>query len=111
MGLDNFWKDGEEDGIIEGSYRICGGMCSDHGNSSFRGKVYSAIVSSLTGTSLYQDKIENEEVVKMGKILAEAGYEKAASHSDYQLCPDEWEDFVKAWQEHAKEGHQLISWY
>ena len=35
MGLDNIWKKNkEENGVIEGDFKLCGGVFSGHGNDS-----------------------------------------------------------------------------
>ena len=54
MGLDNIWmKNKDEHGVIEGEFKICGGVFSGHGNDSFRGKVYERFVEDVTGVSLF----------------------------------------------------------
>jgi len=38
MGLDNYWmKSKDEAGVVEGEFKICGGMYSEYRNNSFRG--------------------------------------------------------------------------
>jgi len=78
MGLDNYWKqDKDTNGIVEGEFQVCGGICSGNGNDSFRGKVYNSIVEEITGISLYQDTISAEDVAMMNEIIQETTYEGA----------------------------------
>lgn len=111
MGLDNYWRLGEENASVEGEFKICGGMMSGHGNDSFRGKVYSPIVEGLTGVSLYRDEIPNEEINVMGFRMAAASFKDAAELSHYELGEEEWADFMAMWIAHAEAGHSLIAWY
>lgn len=112
MGLDNFWvDDSNEPGKVDGNYNICGGLCSGHGNNSFRGKVYNSIVEKVTGVSLYSDKINNDQVVTMDEKLRHVSHEVAQSFSNYEVSDKEWNDFQIMWHEHAKAGHHLVSWY
>ena len=112
MGLDNYWKkDKDTDGVVEGEFHVCGGICSGNGNDSFRGKVYNSIVEEITGISLYQDTISVEDVEMMNEIIQETTYEGAKSCASYDLGEEEWESFKKMWNAHAKARHFLISWW
>lgn len=111
MGLDSFWRgqDGTE-GVVQGQYNLCGGMLSGHGNSSFRGKVYDRVVDTLTGVSLYQEEIPSETVKQMAEKLSAVPYSRAVL-ADSGLDPDEWQDLVRMFQEHAKMDHKLLGWW
>lgn len=112
MGLDNYWKKNESDnGVIDGDFKICGGICSGNGNDSFRGKVYNNIVSEITGVSLYDEKIPNDIICQMNEKIQNCDYETAQSFASYELSKDEWADFQKMWDSHTKAGHYLISWW
>lgn len=111
MGLDNYWKDGDKDGTVKGEFLVCGGICSGNGNESFRGKVYSGIIEAVTGTSLYEDEIPNSEVLRMNEAIQACTLAKAQEHSPYGIEQEEWDDFKKMWDAHAKAGHRLIAWY
>lgn len=112
MGLDNFWVgDDSKHASVEGDFKICGGICSGHGNSSFRGKVYNDIVEKTTGVSLYSDKIDNDKVVEMDDAIRQVSYDLASRVSNYPIQEEEWSDFQVMWHEHAKAGHHLVSWY
>lgn len=112
MGLDNYWQ--LEDGKpanIDGEYNVSGGICSGHGNQSFRGKVYNSFVEKLTGVSLYSDVIDNDNVMKVADILRNIEYEQAKKYFEYPIDEKEYEDFVEMWIAHAMNGHRLVSWY
>jgi len=111
MGLDNFWKDEhDEPGFIAGEFKICGGILTDHGNYSFRGKVYDQIVARITGISLYEDTISAEQVGLMNEKIQECHHQPTAD-DDYQISPEEWTAFQRMWNGHTLAGHSLVSWY
>lgn len=111
MGLENFWQiDEETPGWIEGDFLVCYGPFSNKGNSSFRGRAYDDIIESLTGVSLYEDKIDTDTILKMNEKIQECLVEKARELAGYDLKVEEWKDFQKMWDCHAKAGHYLISW-
>ena len=112
MGLDNFWLDDEgKAASIEDIGGVCGGMFSGHGNSSFRGQEYSNIVLNVTGVSLYGDKITAEVIQEMNEEIQNCDYKTAKKHACYELEKEEWINFQKMWDAHAKAGHHLVSWY
>lgn len=78
MGLDNFASRVPDDLILteddlkafeDASIDLCGGILSGDG-SSFRGKVYSALVEKVTGISLYDKWIPPETVKSMSEKLS-----------------------------------------
>lgn len=113
MGLDNFWKnsDGQTAYIKEAS-GVCGGMMSDNGESSFRGKVYYDIVKQATGVNLYDDKIPNEIVKKMADDLENYDL-KSYKNSGYGYPIDEkeFESLKKMFRLHADAGNFLVSFW
>ena len=113
MGLDNYWvKNKEEAGVIEGEFKVCGGVFSDNGNDSFRGKVYYRFVEDVTNESLYGDpetgEIPNEAVKKMAADL-EATEWRDSYIENYDIVEDEFKDLVKMFRIHADAGHHLVS--
>ena len=116
MGLDNYWmKSKDEAGVIEGEFNICGGMFSDNGNDSFRGKVYHRLVEDITGISLYgytneSDEIPNEIVKDMAEGL-EATEWRDSYIQNYDIEEQEFKDLVKMFRLHADAGHFLVSSY
>ena len=115
MGLDNLWKKNDnETASIEGDFQICGGMFSDHGNTSFRGKVYNRFVEDVTGVSLYGDSetgvISNETVIQMAADLEETEW-RDSYVENYDIEEDEFKDLVKMFRLHADAGHYLVAFY
>jgi hypothetical protein len=115
MGLDNYWKKSKDEaGVVEGEFKICGGMLSGHGNESFRGKVYAQFVEDVTEVSLYGDpdtcEISNETVKKMAEDLE--GTEWRDSYvENYDIEEEEFKDLVRMFKLHADAGHYLVAWY
>jgi hypothetical protein len=116
MGLDNIWmKNKDEQGVIEGEFKICGGVFSGHGNDSFRGKVYNRFVEDITGISLYgytpdTNEISNEVVRDMADGL-EATEWRDSYIENYDIEEQEFKDLVRMFRLHADAGHYLVAWY
>ena len=115
MGLDNLWKKSkDENGVIEGDFKICGGMLSENGNDSFRGKVYYRFIEDVTEVSLYGDPdtglIPNETVKKMADDL-EATEWRDSYIENYDLTEQEFRDLVRMFRLHADAGHYLFASY
>jgi len=115
MGLDNYWmKNKEELGEIEGVFKVCGGMLSENGNDSFRGKVYCRFIEDVTEVNLYGDPdtgvIPNETVQKMADDL-EATEWRDSYIVNYDIEEQEFRDLVKMFRLHADAGHYLIASY
>ena len=113
MGLDNIWKKSKDEaGVIEGDFKICGGMFSGSGNDSFRGKVYSRLVEDITGVSLYGDpetfEIPNETIMQMATDLEETEW-RDSYIENYDIVEEEFKDLVKMFRLHADAGHYLVS--
>lgn len=105
MGLDSMWS-----GAVEGKFNVCGGIFSGNGNSSFRGKVYNTIVEEITGVSLYQDEISNDQVNEMAKKLAEADWSRV-SKIDSEITQQEFNNLAAMFILHGKAGHVLRGWW
>lgn len=115
MGLDNIWKKNkEENGVIEGDFKLCGGVFSGHGNDSFRGKVYDRFVEDVTGVSLYGDpetfEVPNETVKQMADDL-EATEWRDSYIENYDIEEHEFKDLVRMFRLHADAGHYLLAWF
>jgi len=114
MGLDNYWmKSKDEAGVVEGEFKICGGMYSENGNDSFRGKVYHRLVEDITGISLYgytneTNDISNEIIREMADGL-EATEFKPEFIAYYDIEEEEFKDLVRMFRVHADAGHFLVS--
>ncbi len=114
MGLDSFWQiDEETPGRIEDSFCLRGdGQFTNRGVSAFRGEAYDDVIEQLIGMSLYEEKIENETILEMNKKIQECSFEKASGFvPDRDLKPEEWKDFQRMWDAHAKAGHYLAGWW
>jgi len=115
MGLDNIWKKNkDENGVIEGEFKVCGGVFSGHGNDSFRGKVYARFVEDVTGVSLYGDpetfETPNETVKQMADDL-EATEWRDSYIQNYDIEEQEFKDLVRMFRLHADAGHYLLAWF
>jgi len=115
MGLDNIWKKSkDENGFIEGEFKICGGVFSGHGNDSFRGKVYARLVEDITGVSLYGDpetfETPNDTVKQMAIDLEETEWRNSYIQN-YDIEEQEFKDLVRMFRLHADAGHYLLAWY
>ena len=115
MGLDNYWmKSKDEAGVIEGEFKVCGGIYSDNGNDSFRGKVYHRFVEDVTNVSLYGDPetgvIPNETVKQMADDLETTEW-RDSYIQNYYIEEEEFKDLVKMFRLHADAGHFLVSSY
>jgi hypothetical protein len=115
MGLDNIWmKNKDEHGVIEGEFKICGGVFSGHGNDSFRGKVYERFVEDVTGVSLFGDpetfETPNETVKQMADDL-EATEWRDSYIENYDIEEHEFKDLVRMFRLHADAGHYLLAWF
>jgi hypothetical protein len=115
MGLDNIWKKSKDEaGVVEGEFKICGGMFSGSGNDSFRGKVYARLVEDITGVSLYGDpetfETPSETVKQMADDL-EATEWRDSYIQNYDIEEQEFKDLVRMFRLHADAGHYLLAWY
>jgi hypothetical protein len=116
MGLDNLWKKNDnEDAQVEGNFQICGGLFSDNGNTSFRGKVYHRFVEDITGISLYgytneTNVISNEIISEMADGL-EATEWRDSYIQNYDIEEQEFKDLVRMFRLHADAGHYLVAFY
>jgi hypothetical protein len=115
MGLDNIWKKSkDENGFIEGDFKICCGVFSGSGNESFRGKVYDRFVEDVTGVSLYGDpetfEISSETVKQMAIDLGETEW-RDSYIQNYDIEKQEFEGLVRMFRLHADAGHYLLAWY
>ena len=110
MGLDSFWMQDNERASVSGDFRVCGGMLSGHGNDSFRGKVYNDIVESLTGVSLYQEKIPNETVKQMSDTLDCHVWNRSIGEQ-FDISEDSFNDLLLIFRLHSQAGHDLVGWW
>lgn len=113
MGLDNFWEvpDPSKAPKFKPKLHLCGGLCSDNGTGSFRGKVYSEVIEGVSGISLYQEVITNEQVKLIADSLQDTEYKHAKKYSGWDLTKEEYADLVRMFTQYAKAGAILKSWW
>ena len=116
MGLDTYAVI-EEDGqrkrapadAFPADLRLCGGLLSGHGDTgSFRGKVYSDLIESITGESLYQEFIPPATVAEMSRKLdADDGSGFEDEGLGYKDLPDLRRFFAVC----RERGFGLVGWW
>lgn len=113
MGLDNYFENTDPSAPPMGfEPRLCGGMFSEHGKTSFRGKVYSEFVEFVTGETLYQDCIDNATLKDMAIKLRNFYNEYPNSVvGDFSIKSDELLDLVRVFEYHGLHGSELRGWW
>lgn len=109
MGLDNFWVLGGDAQRPQfcPPLNLCGGMCSAHGEGSFRGKVYSRIIELASGVSIYEE-LDNDAVHKIAEALEARDPEDLA---DEYIPVEQVEDLTRMFRVYADCGAALHAWY
>lgn len=113
MGLDNFWKGGTPVNFSP-DINLCGGMFSQHGEGSFRGKVYAHIIERATDGkhSLYTETISNEDVQDIAVALENSKYSNLiAEASTFHVSEQEFEDLKWMFRVYADAGATLHGWW
>lgn len=123
MGLDNAWvlpgdNDREKHPEFDPPLRLVGGLFSDHGRGSFRGKVYDDIINHITGESLYQIEIPNERVREMARKIREFKVTKKVYEDCHHFQGDTYERFTsemndirRMFDAYAEAGAKLVGWW
>ena len=114
MGLDNFWVmpyDKSEPPAVELNPPLCGGILSGASSNSFRGKVYANLIKTVTGVSLYEEEIPNEEVKRMADKLEAFDPCDGVIGERRIFAPDEVRSLVKSFRYHADLGCTLCGWW
>lgn len=109
MGLDTYAARSEREGVTqadvaafeEAGIELCGGLFSGDGGS-FRGKVYSDLVRSVTGVSLHQEWIPPETVEEMAGAFARS----VCAASDREVL-----ELAKFFRVCAERGLGLRGWW
>ena len=121
MGLDCYWL--VERGVWpEGldDLRLCGGLFSEHGQGSFRGKVYAELIEEISHISLYQEYLPNRDVRVIADALesteyqerwGEGKYELPWAWYNYRVTRDEYEDLRRMFRAYADVGAALVGWW
>ena len=111
MGLDCFWKNKEgQTANIGKEFNVCGGMLSDNGTTSFRGKVYAELIEQASDISLYQEEIDSETCRKISECLDKFDFERY-DQSWWPVEPDEFEQLKEMFRAHVEKGHHLVGWW
>ena len=119
MGLDNYARRGPEEELTgediaafeaEGA-NLCGGIGSGAAGS-FRGKVYSVLISDITGESLFKHFIPPERVKAMYAALRDCDPDKI-DYCDYRFGePEEQIDELrKFFKVCAERNLGLVGWW
>lgn len=121
MGLDNYASRNPEEielseedvrAFEEAGIDLCGGIASD-GETSFRGKVYDNLITSITGVSLYNDWIPPETVRRMSEMLDRYDPEEVKNDSNdrhYKNTPNEVRMLQKFFRICAERGIGIVAW-
>lgn len=133
MGLDNIWRVPEGTEHPKMRVSLCGGMFSGPEGgacTSFRGKVYSDFIESVSGISLYQDSIAGDEITiileslvifkdrlesippsyRRLKFIRETLGDISTQDLDWGLSS--LKDLITMFSEYENiEGAELVSWY
>lgn len=95
---------------------LCGGLFSGNGaGPSFRGKVYSDFIESMTGESLYQEHIPNSTVKAMADALEEKGNlylsNKLPLSRKFDIEPVEFNALIKWFRVVADNNGMVHGWW
>ena len=114
MGLDSYWAmpdKSEPPPAVELNPPLCGGMLSGASSNSFRGKVYDSLIKAVTGVSLYEEEIPNEEVKRMADKLEAFDPCDGVIGGTRIFRPGEVRSLVKSFRYHADLGCSLCGWW
>lgn len=111
MGLDSYWVK-EQKFVLEFDppLHLCGGIFSSPEAGSFRGKMYNELIENISGISLYQLRISNEDVRQIAYALDRAGPEDLDGLY-YELEERELEDLRRMFRAYADEGAAILGWW
>ena len=122
MGLDNYASRGptdveltaeDEQSFEQAAIRLCGGFWSGFGGSSFRGKVYMAVVRRVAGASLTREWIPPDEVRDITAAFERYDPARVAgesSHDPYPISETEVLELGRFFRLCAERGLGLIGW-
>jgi len=123
MGLDSMWvvpviNAKNEDPDFDPPLRLVGGVFSEHGRGSFRGKVYSDIIENITGVNLYQGTIPSPTIREMSEKLeafelTEEFYEdnRIWVGQTFEEYSEQINDLKRMFAAYAKAGASLHGWW
>lgn len=111
MGLDNQWvlpPSIKKHPTFDPPLKLWGGLYSNHGCESFRGKMYLDFCEEVMDLNLFQDSITNEEL-KVALEKLSTWMQKKSSWGDHDS--DEISDLFRMFNTYVKLGASLESWY
>ena len=112
MGLDSIWKvpDGVDHPVFKPALNLCGGLFSGSGRGSFRGKVYTDFIEQVSGVSLYQEEMTNQDVVRIADALSV--YDPTDEDlNNYDPTVEEINDLSRMFTEYGDVGATLLGWW
>lgn len=114
MGLDNIWYDPRTEEKMylhfEPELHLVGGMMSEHGNGSFRGKVYASFFMDVLGVDLYKT-LDNQTVREVAKRLNEMQYDPSFQEKYWAVTEERFEDLRRMFTAYGEAGAILEPWY
>ncbi len=116
MGLDSYWLLPEGNEIhpeFDPPLELCGGLFSENGPESFRGKIYSPFFEHEFNVSLYQEEIPSEEIQQITKKLNDfiETKSKAPGRWSEYLHNDEIKMLSRMFSTYAKLNARLGGWW
>lgn len=116
MGLDSFFRMSCAPGECAPSIRIyprpnlVGGVLSGDGNDgSFRGKVYAEDIERISGISLYQEHMCNEDVLNIADALEAWLLEPDVEGLRVPL--HDIKDLARVFRAYGNSGYYLMGWW
>jgi hypothetical protein len=117
MGLDSIWINNGGSDNNNGTcpdfvppLSLCGGILSGNGADSFRGKVYSCLISEVTGESLYQEEIPSDKIKGMAEKLNSASYNELWIN-EFGVKYSEFIDLQRMFKKYSEAGFSLYGWW
>jgi hypothetical protein len=116
MGLDSYWlklcKPGETAPVItfDPPLNLISGIMSEHGEGSFRGKVYAETIEHLSEISLYQELMENTNVQNIATAL-EQHIENTQHEPEIESIDPDLKDLARMFRAYGNAGYSLIGWW
>ena len=110
MGLDSIWKSPKRVWFWK-KPDLAAGLCSGHGQGSFRGGRYNDTISAISQYSLYS----YEQVKEIADALVSLSFETAMrlvrEKEGVELDEAEYADLTRVFAKYAKAGAKLLgSW-
>ncbi len=114
MGLDSIWKSPKRVWFWK-KPDLAAGLCSGHGQGSFRGGRYNDTTLAISPYSLYSYELSNEQVKEIADALVSLSFETAMrlvrEKEGVELEEAEYADLTRVFAKYAKAGAKLLgSW-